>query len=262
MGVANQRSIAWACVESLLRKNIDCIVTYYSPSEEDRDKYKSKIENLVSPYTNGLQNESQVIALLQCNVSTDIPKICKDELPIVLKNRKIDVVIHSVAYAPEIDRPLLRTSCSAFLTAQHISAYSLIQTVRECLDNNILSSNSAVTTLSYLGAMRAVPGYGSMGPSKASLESVVRSLAMEVGPDNKVRVNAVSAGPIKTVSARGIPNFASIQHHVADNAPLRRNVTVEEVAETVTWLSTSATGITGQTIFVDAGYSAIVPLPY
>jgi enoyl-[acyl-carrier protein] reductase I len=259
MGVANQRSIAWACVESLLRKNIDCIITYNSKSEDDNDKYKSKMESLVCSYMNCDQRESQIIALLPCNVETDIPALCNEQIPKVLNFRKIDVVIHSVAYSPEIDRPLLQTSSSAYLTAQHVSAYSLIQTVRECMNNNLLSKVSAVTTLSYLGAIRAVPGYGSMGPSKASLESIVRCLAMEVGPIN-VRVNAVSAGPIKTVSARGIPNFASIQHHVIDHAPLRRNVTVDEVAETVTWLSTAATGITGQTIYVDAGYSAVVPI--
>jgi enoyl-[acyl-carrier protein] reductase I len=175
------------------------------------------------------------------------------------RQRTIDAIVHSIAFAPEIENPLLQTSSAAYLKAQHISAYSLIETMRESIDNKLLSDSGAVTTLSYLGAMRSVPGYGSMGPSKAALESIVRSLARELGP-TQWRINAVSSGPIKTVSARGIPNFGSILEHVKKQAPLRRNVTVEEVAETVTWLSTHATCITGQTIYVDAGYSAVVPM--
>jgi enoyl-[acyl-carrier protein] reductase I len=264
MGVANQRSIAWACVESFLQKNHDCIITYHIPSTEVTSsiKYKSKIEKLIEPYTqtpSDMRNGSRIIGYLPCNVETDLPDLFKERIPILLEGRKIDAVVHSIAYAPEMDKPLLQTSGAAYLTAQHISAYSLIQTIRECVANDVLSKSSAVTTLSYLGAIRAVPGYGCMGPAKAALESVVRGLAIEVGPGN-IRVNAVSAGPIKTVSARGIPNFGSIQQHVLENAPLRRNVSIEEVAETVTWLSSVATGITGQTIYVDAGYSVTVPI--
>jgi enoyl-[acyl-carrier protein] reductase I len=271
MGVASQRSIAWACVESFLRSNYDCIVTYHipsnsnndgsNPSDNDIEKYRSKIEKLVAPY---------MVESHEPTTITESPHIlCSNQIPKVLihhNQRKLDAIIHSVAYAPEIDRPLLQTSASAFRTAQHISAYSLIEIIRECINNHLLSTTrtrtTAVTTLSYLGSVRAVPGYGNMGAAKASLESIVRTLASEVGSlPNPIRVNAISAGPIKTISSRGIPNFASIQHHIAEHAPLQRNVTVEEVAETVKWISsTYASGVTGQTIYVDAGYSSIVPI--
>jgi enoyl-[acyl-carrier-protein] reductase (NADH) len=332
MGVANERSIAWACVESFLRKNYDCIVTYHIPnrsnnstgtsneanySNDQYEKYKSKMNALVHPYlppnhptkeqdihNNHLERSAHIIACLPCNVETDIATLCNEDLPKLLQQqqqqqegtllggesshiRTIDAVVHSLAYAPEMDRPLLQTSSAAYLMAQHISAYSFLETIRECLQNRLLSpSNAAVTTLSYLGAIRAVPGYGSMSPAKAALESMVRTLAYEMGTTNTtlnnttaaaattttttnvsnpihntvVRVNAVSAGPIQTVSARGISNFTSIRHHVEHHAPLQRNVTVQEVAETVTWLSTKATGITGQTIYVDAGYNSVVPI--
>lgn len=320
MGVANERSIAWACVASFLRKGYDCIITYHNPDKniatndninsryinqqetKTENKYASKIKNLTLSGT-PTDVSTSVIECIQCNVETDLPKLFREQIPSVLRrldidaldtdpssslsnqsngNRSIDAVVHSVAYAHEMDRSLIQTSLSAYLHAQHISAYSLLETVRECVSNNILSpQGAAITTLSYIGSVRAVPGYGSMGPAKASLESLVRSLALEMGspetsknnelnqeirqrhlqrPTSIVRINAVSAGPIKTVSARGIPNFGSIQSHVEKTAPLRRNVTAGEVAEAVTWLSTSATGVTGQTIYVDAGYSSIVPV--
>jgi enoyl-[acyl-carrier protein] reductase I len=260
MGVANQRSIAWACVESFLKNEYDCIITYYSPSVDDSSKYASKIEKLAS--TTSPNANALILGSLSCNVESDLPVLFRELLPSILNERKIDAVVHSIAHASEMDRPLLQTTRSAFLNAHNVSAYSFLETVRECVEGNILSDAAALTTLTYVGAIRAVPGYGSMGPAKAALESVVRGLALELGSQN-VRINAVSAGPIKTVSARGIPNFGSIQQHVGSTAPLRRNVSADEVADTITWLSTAATGITGQTIYVDAGYSNIVPVsPY
>jgi enoyl-[acyl-carrier protein] reductase I len=255
MGVANQRSIAWACVESFLQKNFDCIVTYLRPENA------TKIEQLISRHaSHNVPDGPRILGSFPCDVESELPKLFKNDLWTILQGqRTIDAIVHSLAYAPDIKVPLLQTPSRNYLTAQHISAYSLIETIRESMANNLLSDSGAVTTLSYLGAMRAVPGYGAMGPSKAALESIVRGLARELGP-MQWRINAVSAGPIKTVSARGIPNFASILEHVKKQAPLRRNVAVEEVAETVTWLSTHATCITGQTIYVDAGYNAVVPI--
>ena len=333
LGVANERSIAWACVKSFLQKNYDCIITYHVPPrmntsnsnsneshEEDdtveimhREKYQSKIEKLAGPYLpqqpqlhhdddddddDDDTNPPRIIACLPCCVETDLPKLCRVDLPNAIRHyygakkgskggidhdRTIDAVVHSVAYASEMDRPLLQVSSAAYLQAQHISAYSLIELVRECLQNERLSQPTAsITTLSYLGATRTVPNYGIMSPAKAALESIVRTLAYEVGQYHhqngggggsigrtvlggesrytNLRVNAVSAGPLKTTSARGITNFSYMSQHVNDHAPLRRNVTVDEVAETITWLSTSGTGITGQTIYVDAGYSTMVPI--
>lgn len=269
MGVANQRSIAWACVESFLRKDFDCIITYYDPSAADAGKYASKIEKLASAAaaigsisSNG-DAKARILGCIPCNVETDLPVLFRQRLPSLLlvrrDERKIDAVVHSIAYASEMNRPLLQTSRSAYLHAQHVSAYSFLETARECVDGNLLAEEgAALTTLTYLGAIRAVPHYGSMGPAKAALESLVRGLAFELGSQHW-RVNAVSAGPVPTVSARSIPHFRSMQQHAAETAPLRRNVTTEEVAETVTWISTpAASGITGQIIYVDAGYSSIV----
>ena len=254
MGVANQRSIAWACVESFLQKNYDCIITYQLSSNA------SKMEHLVATVPSQTSPDGpRILGCVPCNVESELPALFQNRLSMLLHGKRtIDAVVHSIAFASEMEKPLLQTSSSAYLNAQHISAYSLIETVRECMASNVLSESGAVTTLSYLGGVRAVPGYGSMGPAKAALESIVRSLALEVGP-TQWRINAVSAGPIKTVSARGISNFGSILQHVKVQAPLRRNITVEEVAETITWLSSYGTGITGQTIYVDAGYSAIAP---
>jgi enoyl-[acyl-carrier protein] reductase I len=267
---------------SFLQKGYDCIITYQD-SSTDKDakqqiagkttesKHEAKIKKLVQTASS---MDSRILGAFPCNVEADLPGLFQDRIQPLLGHggvgRKINAVVHSIAYSPEMDKPLLESSSSAYLRAQHISAYSFVETVRECIASNILSDSSAITTLSYLGAVRSVPGYGCMGPAKASLESIVRSLAAEVnrtrGPDDNssaplaMRINAVSAGPIRTVSARGIPHFSTLQDHVAQTSPLRRNVTAAEVAETVTWLSTAATGITGQTIYVDAGYSSVVPV--
>jgi enoyl-[acyl-carrier-protein] reductase (NADH) len=207
LGVANQRSIAWACVESFLQKNYDCIITYHIPFassngnvNEDqihREKYKLKIEKLAFPYMQSQKENSsntepplppppRILACIPCNVQTDIPKLCQDLLPHVLScdhglQRSIDTIVHSVAYASEMDRPLLQVSSTAYLQAQHISAYSLIELIRECVQHRLLSdTNASVTTLSYLGAVRTVPNYGNMSPAKAALECIVRTLAYEL----------------------------------------------------------------------------------
>jgi enoyl-[acyl-carrier protein] reductase I len=161
-----------------------------------------------------------------------------------------------LAHAPNLKTtPLLQTSLEAYTEAHEISAYSLIsiaQATQPLLD----TSSSSITTLSYLGAVRAIPGYHVMGPAKASLEAIVRGLAVELAPTN-TRVNAVSAGPIATLAAKGgIANFERMQEEMRLRAPLG-TVTAEQVASTVTFLATQGTGITGQTIYVDGGYSIV-----
>jgi enoyl-[acyl-carrier protein] reductase I len=302
-----------------------------------REKYKYKIEKLALPYMDKTASEQttdtsstvssatvgtttiasaqdddndtaptssppRILACLPCCIETELPHLCQTLLPnVLLKHGRpaIDTVVHSIAYASEMDRPLVQVSREAYLQAQHISSYSLIELVRECIQNRLLSQpNASITTLSYLGAVRTVPNYGVMSPAKAALECIVRTLALEVGNAEaaaatkssssitnvsdggesdgssvntqdptctpltytNIRVNAVSAGPLKTTSARGITNFSYMQQHVMDHAPLRRNVTIQEVADTITWLSIHGTGITGQTIYVDAGYNSVVPI--
>lgn len=179
-------------------------------------------------------------------------------------DRKIDAIVHSIAFADfagHADK-LSQASKQAFLQSQHISAYSFLETVQCAIANNrLIPYNASLTALSYLGAVRAVPNYHLMGLAKASLEAVMRGLASELGPlPHHVRVNAVSAGPVHTAAARGISDFRTLFQHCHEHSPTG-NPTVHEIAETVTWVAdAAAAGITGQTIYVDGGYSNIVPV--
>lgn len=199
-------------------------------------------------------------------------------LPEALQSEEYDLqaVIHSIAFAPELRKPLLETSREAFLDAHEISAYSLIEIARGSLPflgsngqksvgDDISTNTSSITTLSYLGAERAIPGYHAMGPAKASLESIVRGLALELGQhrqsstqnDPVVRVNAVRAGPIPTLSSKGgISGFERMREDVRQKAPLG-NVSASHVASTVYHVAAEANGMTGQTIDVDGGYSTV-----
>ena len=234
MGVANQRSIAWACVESLIESGYDCIITYQST------RFQGSVEKL-------MEGNPSIVGALACDVAqNEIPVLFASRIP-NLTNQPIDAIVHSIAYAPMVS--LNEATWDDYAAAHHVSSYSLIQTCQH-------SKAKSVTTLSYLGAQRAVPNYHLIGSAKASLESLVRGLAVEYASDT--RVNAVSAGPLKTVSARGIPEFGKLSQHVAQTAP--RTISAKEVADTVAFLATKGTGITGQTIFVDGGYSSILPL--
>lgn len=234
MGVTNQRSIAWGCVQSFLRHGYRVVLTV---QDEKRLAYTQK---LVADHPN-------ILDVRVCDVTTDLPRLDDDDnLP------EIDALVHAIAYG-NLQQSLLETSLDDYLESQHISAYSFLETVRHVQPH--LSRDASLVALSYLGSTRAVPGYGIMGPAKASLEALVRGLAWETG----IRCNVVSAGPLRTPAARGIPGFGTLRQHVHD--AVGRNVTVEQVAETVTWLSSpAASGITGQVIQVDAGYSSIVPV--
>ena len=228
------------------------------------------------------------IGCLPCDVSCDdsVESLFSERLPSCLSDmaadqrheskyrQRLDALIHSVAYAPPDamkDGSLLTTSRKSFGVAHEISSYSLILMARHAFpmmsasnsveDNESFEESStpsaSITALSYLGANRAVPNYNVMGPAKASLESVVRGLALELGPPpHQIRVNAVSAGPINTMAAKGIRGFTDMRVDSEDRSMLRRNVTADEVADAVVFLS-GATGITGQTLYVDGGYSSV-----
>jgi len=245
MGVANKRSIAWACVQSFLKADFDCVLTYQS------DRFASAIGKLT-------EHNPRLLSSLACNVETEIPQLFQNQLPEILKDRKIDAIVHSIAYANFEKTTLGQASWNAYQQAQHISAYSFLETAQHASNTEILSSEASLTALSYLGAVRAIPYYHIMGPAKAALESLVRGLSIEYGPP--LRVNAVSAGPLNTLAARGIPHFSRLQQHTANHSPLGRSVTAQEVADTVYFLATTGTGITGQTIYVDGGYNTIVPI--
>ena len=291
-GVANARSIAWASARSLLQSGYDVVCTYQS------ERFASQVERLVQREneemvarqqasaentTNGPFANAPRLECLPCDLSCDssVESLFSESLPACLADmigdqqheRRLDALVHSVAYAPPDamkDGTLLTTPRESFGMAHDISSYSLILMARHALPMMSASSRSkvhepseasstsaSITALSYLGANRAVPNYNVMGPAKASLESAVRGLALELGPPpHQIRVNAVSAGPINTMAAKGIQGFTDMRVDSEDRSMLRRNVTAEEVADAVVFLS-GATGITGQTLYVDGGYSSV-----
>ena len=281
MGVANQRSIAMSCMECFLQKGEwDVISTVQN--ERNRGKVEKMINQrrIQSMHSNNIQQEGKLLGEFVCDVSDQksVEIFFRDSLPETLhgEGHILQAVVHSIAFAPELRKPLLESSREAFLDAHEISAYSLIQVARESIPflgvgsqkeaiGDITTSCGSITTLSYLGANRAIPGYNTMGPAKASLESIVRGLALELGQhknssnknDPIIRVNAVRAGPIPTLSSKGgISGFERMRKDVQLKAPLG-NITASQVATTVYHVAAEAYGMTGQTIDVDGGYSAV-----
>nr|MDP9362519.1 SDR family oxidoreductase [Acidobacteriota bacterium] len=172
---------------------------------------------------------------------------------------RLDALVHSVAFAPreDLENDFVNTSRDGFKTAHDISAYSLVALTRAALPLFATSGGGAVLALTYYGAEKAVEGYNLMGVAKASLEASVRYLAANLGPKN-VRVNAISAGPVNTLAARGIKGFTSMLKHHAERAPLRRNVELEEIGNAALFLlSSMSAGITGEVMFVDCGYNIV-----
>jgi enoyl-[acyl-carrier protein] reductase I len=239
-GVANKRSIAWAIAQRLSDAGANLAITYLS------ERVKEDAEELISslPSAQGFQ----------CDVSKDdeIEKLAAD-----LKQRygRIDVLVHSIAYAPmeELKGDFLNTSREGFRVAHDTSVYSLIALSRAL--SPIMTEGGSIMTLSYFGAEKVMPSYNVMGVAKAALEASVRYLAFSLGP-HKIRVNAISAGPIKTLSARAISGFMDMLKSQSDRAPLKRNVEAKEVGDAAAFLASDlSTGITGETIYVDCGYN-------
>ena len=239
-GVASDTSLAWAVAKELGAQGARVTIGY-------QKRFRSRVLQLV-------KDQPWIEQVEECDVSseesvTDFYSQLKDEY---------DGIVHSVAFAPAeaLAEPIIETTEEDFTTALVVSADSLIRVTRLGLDR--LRTGAAVVTLSYLGAERVIPGYRVMGTAKAALESLVRELAASVGPARGIRVNAVSAGPVRTLAASGIPDFDLILDWMANNTPLRRNVTHAEVANTLRFLLTDeSSGITGQTIYVDAGYVTV-----
>lgn len=255
LGVANHRSIAWNSAVSLLKTNrFENIVVTSLPSQAATVKRLAD-QAMSSAETSG------IIHPLTCDVNCDesMSRLFGFDLPEILGSSKLDSVVHSLAYAPAEAMKggsLLECSADDFRIAHHVSAYSLIDVARRSI--NLLNRPSSIVTLSYLGASKAIPNYNIMGPAKASLESIVRGLALELGK-NQVHVNCVSAGPVNTIAARGINDFHIMRENVKNRSPLGRNVSSEEIADVIAFLSQPklSSGISGQTIFVDAGYSIV-----
>jgi len=243
VGVATDRSIAWGIAKAMHREGAQLAISWAN------DKLKERVQPLAA----------ELGALTLPLDVTDDAQI--DGAFALLKREwgSLDVLVHAVAYAPReaLTGPFVEaTSRDSFRVAHDISSYSLTALTRGAAPL-MAGRNGAVVTLTYLGAVRSIPGYNVMGLAKASLEANVRFLAADLGPQG-IRVNAISAGPIKTLAAAGIPGFRKMLGRVADVAPLRRNVTLDDVGNTAAFLcSDLASGITGETLYVDAGFRTV-----
>ena len=241
VGVANKRSIAWAIAQVTARRGARLALTY-------QGRFQEHVNDLA-------QSIGERPLVLPCDVTSDtdieaVFRTLEDEFG------GLDFLVHGAAFAPreELEAPFLQTSREGFRIAHDISAYSLIALTRAALPLMEKRGGGSVVTLTYLGSERVFPNYNVMGVAKASLEATVRYLAADVGPRN-VRVNAISAGPIKTLAAAGIKGFSNILHVYPDRAPLRRNVDAGEVGEAAAFLlSDGGRGVTGEVLMVDAGF--------
>ena len=242
-GVANERSIAWGIAEAMNKHGARFAFTYAGEVLEKR----------VRP----LAEEIGAELILPCDVTSD------EQIDSVFKTVEekwggVDVLIHAVAFAnrEDLEGRYVDTSRDGFKMALDISAYSLVALARRAAPL-MKESGGSIVTLSYYGSEKVVAGYNVMGVAKAALEASVRYLAADLGPEN-IRVNAISAGPIKTLAAAGIKGFKNILGVVAEKAPLRKNVTQEDVANTALFLcSEMGGGVTGEVIHVDCGYNIL-----
>jgi len=241
VGVANKRSIAWAIAQATASRGARLVLTYQGRFEEN-----------VQELSEGLPAPPLV---LPCDVSSDA-EIDAVFARIDQEFGQLDFVVHGAAFArkEELSEPFVHTTREGFRLAMDISAYSLIALARAAAPLMEKRGGGSIVTLSYLGSTRVFPNYNVMGVAKAALEANVRYLAADLGPRN-IRVNAVSAGPIKTISAMGISGFSSILNVYRDRAPLRRNVDTTEVGEAAAFLlSDAGKGISGEVLMVDAGF--------
>jgi len=240
LGVANKRSIAWACAESCLGAGARLAFAYQG----------ERLQRNVEKLTSGLEDT----LLVPCDV-TNQDEVDAAFAAIAEKYGRLDFVVHSIAFAPReaLEGEFLDTSRDAFVTALEISAYSLTQIARAA--KPLMTDGGSIVTMSYYGADKVVQNYNVMGVAKSALESSTRYLASDLGKHD-IRVNAISAGPLNTLSARGVKNLVGIFKHVEERAPLKRNVEASEVGNTALFLvSDLSSGITGETIYVDCGYN-------
>jgi len=242
-GVANDMSIAWGIAQQLHAAGATLAFTYLNESLERR----------VRPLAESLGSE----LILPCDVASD-EQIERTFASVQQAWGKLDFLVHSVAFAnrEDLKQPFTRTSREGFQLALDISAYSLVAMTRHAAP--LMTEGGSILTMSYLGAERAVPGYNVMGVAKAALEASVRYLAAELG-ESKIRVNAISAGPIRTLAASAVGDFKSKIKLMDDFAPLRRTVTQEEVGKSALYfLSDLASGVTGEIHYVDGGFNIVV----
>jgi enoyl-[acyl-carrier protein] reductase I len=238
LGIANKWSLAYAIAQAFWREGATLALTYLG------DRQKIAIEEM----SVGMP----MAGIWPCDVTKEEDLLALTE-SLRAMGRPLNAVVHSLAFAnrDDLSRPFVETGRAGFLLAQEVSAYSMVAVARATTP--VMTAGGALMTLTYLGSTRVVPNYNVMGVAKASLEASVRYLASDLGPQG-IRVNAISAGPVKTASARAIKDFTSILDYVATRAPLRRNTDPAEVADTAVFLASDlGRGVTANTIFVDAG---------
>ncbi|CAC9528486.1 Enoyl-[acyl-carrier-protein] reductase [NADH] (EC 1.3.1.9) [uncultured Gammaproteobacteria bacterium] len=242
VGVASNRSIAWGIAEAMAKQGCEIALTYQN------EKLKKRVDKCAAVCNSNI--------VIECDVATDegIEQAFTE-----LKQHwdNFDIIVHSVAFAPREalnGNYIEATTRKNFTTAHDISSYSFTALAKAA--GSMLNDNGALLTVSYLGAIRAIPNYNIMGVAKASLEANVRYMAAALGPERGIRVNAVSAGPIKTLAASGIKDFGKLLDYAADSSALKRTVTTEEVGNAAAFLcSDLASGITGEITYIDSGYS-------
>ena len=242
MGIANERSLAWGVTKTLHKAGANLIFTYR------KDRSMDRINKLL------LAHDIEAKLIVQCDVNED-ESIQQAFVKIGQELETIHGVVHSLAFAhaEDLRGDFVDTTRSGFAFAQDTSAYSLIAVAKAA--SPLMTEGGSIVTMSYLGAERVLDGYNVMGVAKASLEASVKYLAANLGKDN-IRVNAISAGALRTLSAKGVPSFNKILAIVEETAPLKRNITQEEVGKmTLAVISDLSSGVTGEVIYVDGGYN-------
>ncbi|MBW4651093.1 MAG: enoyl-ACP reductase FabI [Kastovskya adunca ATA6-11-RM4] len=241
-GIANNRSIAWGIAQQLHKAGANLGITYLP---DERGRYEKKVRELVEPL--------QPSIFVPCNVQEDAD--IEAAFDTVAKEwGKLDILIHCLAFAnkDDLSGEFSQTSRQGFALTLDVSTYSLTRLVGAA--KPLMTEGGSIVTMTYLGGVKVTPNYNVMGIAKAGLEMSVRYLASELGPNN-IRVNAISAGPIRTLASSAVGGILDMIHHVEEVAPLRRTVTQTEVGNAATFLcSDLASGITGQILYVDAGY--------
>ncbi len=241
-GIANNRSIAWGIAQQLHKAGANLGVTYLP---DDKGRFEKKVKELVEPLEPSI--------FLPCNVQDDAQ--VEETFEAIAKQwSKLDVLIHCLAFAnkDDLSGDFSKTSRAGFTQALEISTYSLSRLAAAA--KPLMTEGGSIVTLTYLGGVKVIPNYNVMGIAKAALDMSVRYLAAELGQNN-IRVNAISAGPIRTLASSAVGGILDMIHHVEEVAPLRRTVTQLEVGNAAAFLcSDLASGITGQVLYVDAGY--------
>jgi len=241
-GIANNRSIAWGIAQQLHAAGADLGVTYLP---DDKGKMAKKVKDLVEPLSPSL--------FLPCNVQND-EQVSETFQAVKDQWGQIDILVHCLAFAnrDDLTGDFSATSRAGFQLALDISAYSLLSLAHAA--KPLMTEGGSIVTLTYLGGVRVIPNYNVMGIAKAALEMNVRYLAAEMG-EQHVRVNGISAGPIRTLASSAVGGILDMIHHVEEIAPLRRTVTQEEVGKVAAFLcSDLSSGVTGQILYVDSGY--------